>query len=120
MVRLNRSLIAWIAAVVWMAGLAWASLSPPPPVPTGSDLWLHAAAYGILTLLLRGAVADRGKILRTLAAAAVAFAYGAFVEGAQAALPYRTAEARDLLANATGVALAVLIPIYRRSGATTP
>lgn len=97
-----------------MAGMAWASLTPPPPVPSGTDLWLHALAYGILTLLLRFATASRGSTQSGLLAAGAAMAYGLFLEGAQAALPYRTAEVRDLLANAIGVAAAVLIPIHRR------
>ncbi|MGH2374215.1 MAG: VanZ family protein [bacterium] len=113
-VRSHRSLIVWIPAVLWMAGMAWASLAPPPPVPSGTDLWLHAFAYGILTVLLRYATAPRGTAQGALLAAGAAIAYGVFLEGAQAALPYRTAEARDLLANAIGVAAAVLIPIRRR------
>lgn len=116
----DRHLIAWLPGVLWMGGLAWASLAPPPPVPSGSDLWLHAVAYGILTLLLRYASASRGVVRSALLAAGVATAYGILLEGAQAALPYRTAEARDLLANAAGVAAAVLIPLRRRSGADPP
>ena len=115
-VVVNPNLLAWGPVVLWMAGLAWASLSPPPPVPDGAGLWLHVVAYGILTLLLRRATADRGITVRTLAAAATACAYGAVLEGLQAALPYRTAEASDLLANAIGVAAAAFIPIYRRTG----
>lgn len=113
-VRSHRSLIVWVPAVLWMAAMAWASLAPPPPVPSGTDLWLHALAYGILTVLLRYATAPRGIAQSVLLAAGAAIIYGVFLEGAQAVLPYRTAEARDLLANAIGVAAAVLIPIRRR------
>ncbi|MGQ0548554.1 MAG: VanZ family protein [Armatimonadota bacterium] len=114
------SQIAWIAAVLWMVAMALASLSPPPAVPSGADLWLHAAAYGILTVLLRYATAPRGTARGALLAAGAAIAYGVLLEGAQAALPYRTAEARDLLANAIGVAVAVVIPMRRRKGVDAP
>ncbi|HET8679280.1 MAG TPA: VanZ family protein [bacterium] len=113
-VRSHRNLIAWIPAAVWMAGMAWVSLLPGPPLTPGTDLWLHALAYGILTVLLRFATASRGTVQSALLAAGAAIAYGMFLEGVQAVLPYRTAEARDLLANAIGVAAAVLIPIRRR------
>ncbi len=119
-VRSYGGLIVWIPAVVWMAGMAWASLAPPPPVPSGSDLWLHAAAYGILTVLLRYATATGGTARSALVAAGAATAYGLLLEGAQAALPYRTAEVRDLLANAIGVAAALVIPLRRRSGVDAP
>jgi hypothetical protein len=112
---MDRSLTTWVPVVLWMAGMAWASVTPPVAVPSGTDLWLHGIAYGILTLLLRRALALRGGVRRALAAAAVACAYGALLEGVQAALPYRTAEVRDLLANAIGAGVGVLISLTLRS-----
>lgn len=96
--------------------MTWGSLAPAPPVPSGTDLWLHVAAYGILALLLRYAAAPLGPLRSALLAAGLAMAYGLLLEGAQAMLTYRTAEVRDLLANAVGVAAAVLIPLRRRLG----
>ncbi len=69
--------------------------------------------------LLRRAFLHSGFSRSPLLPAVIAWGYGLLMEGLQAALPYRTAEARDLLSNAIGVAVAtavtVSIPLLRRS-----
>ncbi len=104
-----------------MAGTAWASLSSHVSAPRGTDFWVHALAYGMFTYLLRHVFPSGGISRRVLVPAVIAFGYGVLMEGAQSALPYRTAELRDVLANATGVAVAsaavILAPRLRRSRA---
>jgi len=99
----------WILVACWMAGTAWASLSPGVASPPGTDVWIHALAYGALTLLLHWAFRGRGFSRTPVAAGAIAWGYGVLMEGAQALVPYRAAEVRDLIANAAGVIVAMVI-----------
>lgn len=83
--------------------VAIAVLSLGPEVTAGpatlSDKALHAAAYLALTLACLAAIPER-----RLAVAAGVIAYGLALEFTQlVALPERTAEAADLLANLAGV-----------------
>jgi hypothetical protein len=99
-------------AFVWMIAI-FVSTSIPDlgALPGGvSDISLHSSAYAVLgALLLRGFAAARwsgvtlGAVLLTIASAA---AYGAFDEWHQLYVPGRTADLRDLAADAIGAAAA--------------
>jgi len=99
----------WVLVVFWMAGTAWASLSQGISSPPGTDVWIHALAYGALTLLLHWGFRQRGSSRNPVPAAAVAWGYGVLMEGAQALVPHRAAEVRDLIANTAGVVVAMAI-----------
>jgi VanZ family protein len=77
---------------------------------------LHAFAYAVLALLLFAAL-RRGRTARgALVSAVAAWGYGLVIEGVQAALPYRTAEARDLIANAVGAVAPAAVSLLSRMG----
>jgi hypothetical protein len=109
-VATRRHQTAWFAVVVWMTAIAWGSLTPRVSAPSVPDVALHWGVYLVLVWLLRIALALDG-VDRRLLAGVLAVGFGAFIEGIQAMLPYRGAEVRDLLANAIGVAIGMLLPI---------
>ena len=78
-----------------MQGLAW--LSP--------DKLGHLAFYGILAWLLARAWRISAWPAWAGAAWTLAFGYGALLECVQAALPHRSFDYADALANALGAAL---------------
>jgi VanZ family protein len=108
-----------IAPVWWPA--AWAGfiavlmvipLPPPPPV-TGfnlADKVVHFVLFGIQASLLLRYLHGRSDPEGSLPAAAgwailATSAFGAALEGLQALLPFRSAEALDLAADAVGAFL---------------
>ena len=108
--RMYRLLFVWGPAVGLMAAIYFASDSSHAPrlmkgVP---DVLSHAAAYAVLgATILRGlAGAHRaGATARAaLLAAVLAAAYGAADEFHQSFVPGRSAELRDVLADALGAA----------------
>lgn len=106
----------WAPPVACAAAILWGSLRPKPPVPPPAiphlDKLIHAAAYGLLALLLARALRQSwGAALAEVAlvAAVWAAAYGTAVELLQVTRPERTPSMADLLANAAGAALATLV-----------
>jgi VanZ family protein len=95
-----------------MVAIFIASSIPHPPAPGVSDVWLHAAAYFALTLLISRALARGtwgGVTLLTLTAAwTIAATYGGTMEWLQSYVPNRHAELRDVIANAIGALTAVV------------
>jgi VanZ family protein len=99
----------WAAiAVAWAAAMFWASSQPSPfflPRPFLShDKLLHALAYAVLAALVYGALAPArlGALRGVVLAAALSTAYGATDELHQAFVPGRSADPRDLAADAIG------------------
>lgn len=94
------------AAVAWIAVVAAASLVPGDviaTVPRTASLAGHAVAYAVLAYLL-------ARLRWPVWGAAVgAWCYGALIEMLQLLSPGRSLEAVDLVANATGVAVAAWI-----------
>jgi len=97
-----------------------ASVVDPPsagPTPTvggvGVDKLLHAAAYGVLAVLLVMSRRARSPVeLTTLTLASAG--YGAVVEVVQLSFPARTFSRADALANALGAAVAVALWLVAR------
>ena len=106
--------IVWIFVALWMVCTAWASLSRGVSSPPGTDVWIHAMAYGAFTLLLHWAFRRRGASGNPLLPGALAWSYGLLMEGAQSLVPYRAAEVRDLIANGAGVIVAMAIAMLVR------
>lgn len=112
-VALSRLVWLWGPVIAYMAGIFVVSGMPDPPGPTDlPDMPLHQAAYLGLTLLLVRALAGGrwGNVTRaTLVAAwAIAVAYGVTDEWHQSFVPGRSAELRDLAADAIGALLAAV------------
>ena len=102
----------WRVAVplALMAAIAIASHGPlPVGLPGQSDKLVHAAVFGLLAALWfwarRGADGDRRA---ATVAFVMAVAWGVFDEAHQSFVPGRTADILDLLADATGAALAAV------------
>jgi len=112
----RRSRTAWILVVLCAAVIAWGSLTPGGggfiQLP---DVLIHGGAYLTLAWLLRRAMAQGAPAGSVLLPAALAWGYGFLMEGLQAFLPYRSAEVKDLVVNAVGVVVAMVLPIHRRS-----
>ena len=108
--RLSRLLFAWGPAVGLMAAIYFASDRSDAPGLLGGvpDVLAHAAAYAVLgAATLRGLAGARrtGATARAAVLAAVlAAAYGAADEFHQSFVPGRSAELRDVLADALGAA----------------
>ena len=105
---LRRAVRAWWPALAWMLLIYGASsVERPPPLPGGlSDGAAHAGIYAVLSMLvLRGFVlSGRGRltVAAAAAAAAVTIGYGLTDEWHQSFVQGRTADARDLAADAVG------------------
>lgn len=95
-----------VASGVWMLGILGLSLLPRELGGTGGSVW-HFIGYGVLAVLL-GAWQPAGRTI------AVAWGYGAIIEGLQGLVPYRDAEVIDLLVNALGVAVGTLVRVAIR------
>lgn len=103
----------WLPVVAVMIGIYYGAAIPEPPVPPAvTDSSLHQGGYFLLTLLLIRALARERWSGVTLAACAgaigIALAHGASVEWLQSYLPHRTAEYRDLVADAVGACAAAV------------
>jgi ABC-type Co2+ transport system permease subunit len=92
----------WRAAtLVWMAGILVVSLLPGPAGAPSGTFW-HLVGYGVL-----GALWGQWQVAWIVWL--LAAGYGAAIEGLQWLLPYRLAEAADLLTNALGALAGLLI-----------
>lgn len=114
----------WAPVVAYMAlifGLS--AMSAPPAPPQVNDKLEHFFAYGGLALLaLRATTRARWASLSWTTAGvawAIAAAYGVSDEVHQAFVPGRTPDAADVLADALGAAVALIVAgafgIIRRS-----
>ena len=75
---------------------------PPDSLDIGWDKLNHGLAFAVLAPC--AALALQGQRWRWLAAAALAVAFGAFIELVQTQIPGRSGEWEDLLADAVGIA----------------
>lgn len=105
--------VARVLVVVWMTAVTVASLSSRSGYLSGDGPALHALAYLVLAWLLRHVWSGLPMPGRILAPLAAAVGFGGLIEMAQFALPDRTAESGDLLANGAGAAVGLLLPLLR-------
>lgn len=108
-------------ALLWALVLTvcWLAFDPKPPAvaDTGHDKLQHAFAF--LVLAVCAVQAYPAQPLRRLFGALLGF--GALIELVQTQVPGRSAEWGDLLADATGAALALLLlHAWRRRHAAPP
>lgn len=108
-------------ALLWVLVLTvcWLAFDPKPPAvaDTGHDKLSHALAFAVLAVC--AGFAHPAQPLRRLFGAGVGF--GALIELVQTQVPGRSAEWGDLLADAAGAALALLLlHAWRRRRATPP
>ena len=93
--------------VAYMAAIFYSSSLSQPPIPGGSDKPLHALAYFGLAVLVARAVAGglppRLTIRAAAAVVAIGCGYGITDEVHQMFVGGRTADWRDLVADAVGV-----------------
>jgi VanZ family protein len=102
------------AVLLYMAAIFYLSHQSNPPVPGGvPDKLLHAIEYFGLGVVVFGAVAgrlpaavDARRIGLTML---IAVGYAVSDELHQLFVPWRTADVRDLVADAAGVALALIV-----------
>ena len=94
-----------LAAVAWAGTLWWlSSRQIAIHAPAGSDKVAHFLVYALLAALLRRAFGPglRWPVAATVAAAAIATAYGAIDEVHQSFVPGRSATVADGVADAAG------------------
>ena len=92
----------WRAAtLIWMVGILVVSLLPGTAATPGGTLW-HLVGYGVLGALW-------GQWQLAWIVWLLATGYGAVIEGLQWLVPYRLAEAADLLTNALGTLAGLLL-----------
>ncbi len=116
----SRFLPWWPPFLSWLVVLAWLSLTPSPPSVDAYffswDKLQHALAYGILTFLA-GMAFDILPVKRTrrwVWAFIFTTLFGGLLEVAQGLLTeVRVAEIGDILANAAGSAVVLLLMRYR-------
>jgi VanZ family protein len=110
------SKIFWrILVIAWVFIIFWLSLDPAPPVPEpkipGWDKFLHAIAYGCLTLFGGWALKESSTLRKSTwcGVAGAAILLGGIMELFQKAFTdTRTAEFADFLANAFGAGIVLL------------
>ncbi len=110
----SRPVVAWTAALAWMAVIFVASAQPKLPFQDDvPDLVSHSAAYFVLAVLWCRALAHGGEVTARTALAAVAACtlYGAADEWHQSFVPGRRAEARDVRNDALGATAGAVVSL---------
>src|SRR6058998_1576443 len=90
-----------LLTAAWMLAILAGSLLPPVLGGRGGPVW-HLVGYGVLVVLM-------ATWQPPLAAASLAWVYGALMEGLQWLVRYRDAQVSDLVANAAAVLAGLLI-----------
>jgi VanZ family protein len=105
-----RTLLALLLLVILCLALVPA---PPKAMDTGWDKANHLLAFGSLAFCAFCAAASaRGRWLHTPVGL---LGYGVLIELAQSQLPPRSADARDVLADAMGIALGLAVAAALRA-----
>jgi VanZ family protein len=115
-----------LPALAWTVALFFGGGGPPPPEGPGeligvpSDKLLHAVAFLVLALLTARAVRyelpGRGRLSRVGLAVMVSVAIGVLLEIYQLALPDRSAEVADAVADSIGAVLGGIVLLVARRG----
>jgi len=105
--------VRWIVNAIYAALLVALAVVPPSPWPGASSVpdWLaHGVAYGVQAALLFWAVPGTATTRsRTLAALTGAIVFGAVTEALQLLQPARSTELIDVVADAVGAAISLLL-----------
>lgn len=109
-------LLILIAYCTLLLLLAFLPPVPIPGQPAGIDLKLHhVAAFTVLTVLtwiyLQAKMTSRSLTSSII----FAFAFGVFIELVQLTIAYRSGRWQDLISNAVGILLGVLVIFGLRS-----
>jgi VanZ family protein len=115
-----------VPALLWTLALFFGGGGPPPPEGPGdligipSDKLLHAVAFLILALLTARAVRYElpasARVGRIGLAVALSVAIGVLLEVYQLALPDRSAEVADAVADSIGAVLGGIVLLAVRRG----
>ena len=113
MTTFGRGVLLWAPVVAYMAAIFYLSAQSSPPTPGGvPDKLAHAIEYfGLGVVVFRavaGGLGARVTAARAMATMIIAVAYGVSDEVHQIFVPERTADARDLLADAAGASVALI------------
>lgn len=120
--NLKKSAYLWLfGCAAWSLLVLWLSLTPHPPrfhMPLLSwDKFQHGGSYALLTLLAGGSAGALrpGRRGNWLLAGGSALVFGSLIEGLQYLTHEgRTADFRDILANATGIlSVCLLAALWR-------
>lgn len=112
---MSSALFSWRGLLVLVYTLALfyggvIDIGPLPKIPhVATDKLLHAVAFAGLAGLIAFALPEVRDRRRQGFAAGVSTAVGALLELVQSALPYRSADVLDLLADAVGAVLGALV-----------
>jgi VanZ family protein len=117
-----------LPALLWTLALFIGGGGPPPPQGADGlmgipyDKLMHVVAFGFLQWLvfraLRYELPKAPRLKLALAATALAAAIGVFLEVYQMALPDRSADAGDALADAIGAVIGIVSNVRWRRGRT--
>ena len=105
------AMVWWIAAAGWFAFIIAETWTPLPvvPAPDAADWVLHGAGVLIMGAILRMASAQTWQHGYNFPAIAIGAALGGIDEVGQIPVPGRSATLSDLLADAVGTVLGVLL-----------
>lgn len=111
------NVLNWLCTLAYMGVIFYLSSSPNPPTPPPfplSDKLGHAVAYFVLGALLYRTLreAARGKWQTFVTSVMIGVLYGGLMEWYQSRLSYRSCEWGDMIANAIGVTMGVIV--YQR------
>jgi len=113
--------LGYAALVFWAGTIEIPALPFRAPALPWDKLW-HVIAFGVMQLAwwraVRYELTSIGPRAQSLLAAAISGTLGGALELYQSALPYRSAEFLDLVADVIGAGIAALLVLQRGQGRT--
>lgn len=100
----------WWSVTLAMIALSLMPLRGPQPGPEGSDKGVHVIGYALIAGL---ALRNRPRWTAVVGVVIFSLALGLTLELAQRAIPGRSCDVRDLIANAAGICLGVTAAYLR-------
>ncbi len=109
-------IVRWLPVALWMAGVFYLSHQSAPLAPAAADVnpvLAHIVVYAVLAILLYIAIVPPGNAAPKWVPASIAFAlavlYGFSDEVHQTFVPGRIASEADVLSDAVGAAIGVVV-----------
>ena len=114
MTTVGRRVLLWAPVVAYMAAIFYLSAQSSPPTPGGvPDKLAHAIQYfGLAVVVFRAVAGGLGAqvtAVRAMATMIIAVTYAVSDEVHQLFVPNRTADAGDVLADAAGASVALIV-----------